>query len=86
MKDGQSWGPACSISLRTKCESRRRAEMFGEARRDYWRGFLFPISDPENPPLFGWSFCPWCNGEIREGLRTEILRAPDLTSTEEGEE
>lgn len=85
-----SWGPSCSIALRTKCDTRRRMEANGEARRDLWFGYLFPITTDEMPP-FSWSHCPHCGGDIREGLRTEIARAPELTSPDwqadgEGEE
>jgi hypothetical protein len=48
-------------------------ERDGQAYWSMWEGLLYPLTgDCVHTPPFSWSFCPWCGGEVRLGIRQQI--------------
>jgi hypothetical protein len=61
-------------------------ERDGQAYWSMWEGLLYPLTgDCVNTPPFSWSFCPWCGGEVRLGIRQQLKTPPDWRAGE-GEE
>jgi hypothetical protein len=57
----------------TRCDTRRIMERDGQAYWSMWEGLLYPVTaDVMSSPPFSWSFCPWCGGEVRLGIRQQI--------------
>jgi hypothetical protein len=68
-----SWGPKCSVRPSLKCDTRRLNERDGLAYWSMWEGLLYPITaDTMMTVPYAWSFCPWCGGEVRLGIRQQI--------------